>query len=329
MPSAVRGTHHYTSGVGGAQEDFDFHARLLGLRFLKQTGLYEGTVPIYHLYYGNADGDPGTVLTTFPMRQQGVTGQLGTDQITRLNLSVPRESLGFWTDRLDCAGVESATVERYGTERLHFAHPCGLPYALVADGYGDPAKAWERNGVPAEHAILGSHGITVNVSVPDGMVAYLETGIGGVEDGVDITGRRWCLGVEPHRVGYVELVEDRDSSPGTRFVGEGTIHHCAWDVGESDVQLAVKRRLEGQGYDDWFGPLDRGYFISVYNRTPSGALFEYAYSKPESWAIDEPVDQLGQTFKVPPNLTAQREEILDALESLDVSVPVVPTASEP
>ena len=81
------------------------------------------------------------------------------------------------------------------------------------------------------------------------------------------------------------------------------------------VQLAVKRRLEGQGYDDWFGPLDRGYFISVYNRTPSGALFEYAYSKPESWAIDEPVDQLGQTFKVPPNLTAQREEILDALES--------------
>src|SRR5580698_4400629 len=99
MPSAVRGTHHYTSGVGGAQEDFDFHARLLGLRFLKQTGLYEGTVPIYHLYYGNADGDPGTVLTTFPMRQQGVTGQLGTDQIARLNLSVPRESLGFWTDR--------------------------------------------------------------------------------------------------------------------------------------------------------------------------------------------------------------------------------------
>jgi glyoxalase family protein len=36
---------------------------------LKQTGLYEGRVPIYHLYYGN-EGDAGAVVTTFPVRQR-------------------------------------------------------------------------------------------------------------------------------------------------------------------------------------------------------------------------------------------------------------------
>jgi len=322
MPTAIRGTHHYTSGVGAAQEDFDFHARLLGLRFLKQTGLYEGKVPIYHLYYGNAEGQPGTVLTTFPMRQQGITGRLGTDQISRLNLSIPQGSLGFWMDRLSKSGIETTAVDLYGSERIHLAHPCGLPYALVADGYGDPARSWGQNGVAAEHAILGTHGITVNASTLDAMITYLETGIGAVEDGADEAGRRWRLGADPGRVGYIELVEDRDSPPATRFVGEGTVHHCAWDAGDSEVQLAVKGRLEDQGYEGWLGPVDRGYFVSVYNRTPSGALFEYAWSKPKSWAIDEPPDQLGQTFKVPPNLAEQRDTILEYLEPLDVGAPL-------
>src|SRR4029077_10174194 len=155
MPSVIRGTHHLTSGVGPAQEDVDFHTRLLGLRLIKQTGLYEGKVPIYHLYYGNTEGDPGSVVTTFPMRQQGVRGHLGTNQIFRLNLSIPRDAVAYWTDRLRSAGIDVTTVELHGTERIHFAHTCGLPFGLVADGYGDPARSWEAAGVGAEHAILG------------------------------------------------------------------------------------------------------------------------------------------------------------------------------
>ena len=143
MSSVIRGIHHYTYCVGPAQEDFDFHTGVLGLRLLKQTGLYEGTVPIYHLYYGNAEGDAGTVLTSFPVRQEGFKGRLGTDQISRLNLSIPSDALGFWMDRLRARGLDATTVELYGTDRIHFAHPCGIPYGLVADGYGDPERAWE------------------------------------------------------------------------------------------------------------------------------------------------------------------------------------------
>ena len=319
MPSEIRGIHHYTYCAGPAQEDFDFHTRLLGLRLLKQTGLYEGEVPVYHLYYGNATGDAGTVLTSFPMRQQGVKGRLGTDQISRLLLSIPRDAVGFWNDRLRAWGIEATTVERYGTPRIHFAHPCGIPYALVADGYGDPGRAWEHGGVTAEHAVLGNRGMTLDVSEPDAMIAYLEDGLGAVEDGTDAGGRRWRLGAPPHRVGFVELIENHESPRGTRFLGEGTVHHCAWDVADAGVQMAVKRRLESLGYDqEWLGPRDRTYFVSVYNRTPGGALFEYAWSKPQLWTIDEQPDELGHTFKVPPMFMEQADTILEYLEPLEV-----------
>jgi glyoxalase family protein len=319
LPPEIRGIHHYTYCAGGAQEDFDFHTRILGLRLLKQTGLYEGEVPVYHLYYGNAHGDAGTVLTTFPMRQQGVTGRLGTDQVSRLNLSIPEGAVGFWTDRLRSAGLNAATVELYGAERIHFAHPCGIPYGLVADGYGDATRVWEKGGVDADHAILGSHGMTINVSEPESMIAYLEAGLDAVADGATANGQRWRLGAAPHRIGFVELVEDRQSQPGTRFLGEGTVHHCAWDVADAGVQMSVKRRLESLGYDqEWLGPRDRSYFVSVYNRTPSGALFEYAWSKPKLWTIDESADELGQSFKVPPMFIDQADTIVEYLEPLEV-----------
>ena len=324
--SVVRGNHHFTSCVGGAQEDFDFHARLLGLRLLKQTGLYEGRVPIYHLYYGNAQGDAGTVVTTFPVRQQGLTGQLGTDQIARLNLSIRSSSVGFWVDRLRGAGIETETVEAYGLERVNFRHPCGLPFALVADGYGNPARSWEKGGVTADHAILGNHGVTVHVSQIDPMVAYLEGGIGAVRDAEsEDPGARWRIGGDGAggRIGFVELVEDSDSPPGTQDLGEGTVHHCAWDVPDDDVQLSLRRHLESLGYDDWIGPRDRKYFASVYNRTPGGALFEYAWSYSQLWTVDEPLEELGQHFFVPPPFEAERDTYHDRLEPLDIGMPTV------
>src|SRR6201746_1857234 len=107
-PGTVRGTHHLTFCVGGAQEDYDFHVRLLGLKSVKKTVLFDGEIPIYHLYYGNRLGDASTLLTAFPYRQAGWMGKRGTNQMKTLLLSVPVDSIGFWADRLDEAGVENA-----------------------------------------------------------------------------------------------------------------------------------------------------------------------------------------------------------------------------
>ena len=114
----IRGTHHLTFCVGGAQEDYDFHVRLLGLRSVKKTVLFDGEIPIYHLYYGNGVGDESTVLTAFPYRQAGWLGRRGTNQCKSINLSGPVDSLGFWSDRLGAAGIDVTEAERFGTPRL-------------------------------------------------------------------------------------------------------------------------------------------------------------------------------------------------------------------
>src|SRR6185312_13968445 len=125
-PGYVRGTHHLTFCVGTAQEDYDFHVRLLGLKSVKKTVLFDGEIPIYHLYYGNRLGDASTLLTAFPYRQAGWMGKRGTNQMKTLLLSVPVDSIGFWADRLSDAGVETERAQLFGTERLNFQHPCGI-----------------------------------------------------------------------------------------------------------------------------------------------------------------------------------------------------------
>ena len=173
-PGHVRGTHHLTLCVGGAQEDYDFHVRLLGLRSVKKTVLFDGELPVYHLYYGNYDAQESTLLTSFPYRQVGWMGKRGTNQAKSINLSIPPNSIGFWADRLTAAGVEHERLERFGTERLSFAHPCGIEYALVGDPQPDARAPYDGGPVGAEHGIRGAYGTTTvgPRDRPDGVLPH-------------------------------------------------------------------------------------------------------------------------------------------------------------
>jgi len=318
--NVIRGSHHLTFSVGPAQEDYDFHTGLLGLRSIKKTALYDGSTPIYHLYYGNAHGDAGTILTSFPFRQAGVMGKRGSNQIKSLNLAVPTASLGYWADRLRAGGREVEEAQRFGTQRLLFTHPCGIEYALVGSDEDERYEPWDRSGVPAEHAIRGTYGITISMSsTPDEMIDFLTTGIGAEHGGDEGAHQRFEVGTaDTGRGGSIEIVSEPGVEPGTWRFGEGTVHHAAWDVGDGTTQVDLKNFLEGLGYTDCSDVKDRGYFWSVYCRTPSGALFEFAWSKPEGWAIDEDPAHLGEAFQVPPQFADQRDEIVAMLEPISV-----------
>jgi len=312
----VRGNHHLTFAVGPAQEDYDFHTGLLGLRSIKKTVLYDGQVPIYHLYYGNARGDPGTILTSFPFRQAGVMGRRGSNQVKMLNLSVPLASLGFWADRLGAAGVAYEEVEIFGLPRLHFAHPCGIEYALVGVDEDGAYEPYEGGGVSGEHAIRGTHGITISMSTdPEEMTEFLTIGLDARQVAEEGPRRRFELG-DSGRGRNVELLQEPGVPPGTWRFGEGTVHHSAFDVGDGASQKQLKDSLEGLGYTDCSDVKDRGYFWSVYCRTPSGALFEFAWSKPEGWAFDEDPAHIGEQFVLPPQFEDQREQIMSTLEDI-------------
>ena len=141
----IRRHHHITLCSGGAQEDYDFHTKVLSLKSVKKTALYDGDVPIYHLYYGNDLGEESTLVTTFPMRQSGRKGRKGSGQVTILSLSVPVSSLGFWKKRLESHGRPTREAERFGEKILQFQHPCGIDYELC--GIKDDPRKPYSNGV--------------------------------------------------------------------------------------------------------------------------------------------------------------------------------------
>ncbi|MFZ0040131.1 MAG: hypothetical protein WAK93_02400 [Solirubrobacteraceae bacterium] len=321
-PGFVHGTHHLTFCVGGAQEDYDFHVRLLGLKSVKKTVLFDGEIPIYHLYYGNRVGDISTLLTAFPYRQAGWMGKRGTNQMKTLNLSVPADAIGFWSDRLNEFGVEHQRVELFGTERLNFKHPCGIDYTLVGETVSDSREPYGAGPVDAAHAIRGAFGTTTSVREPDPMAYFLTEGLNAKHLSSDGPHHQFQIGDESGHGRMLELVEEPDLPQGTWHFGEGTIHHQALDAGTAENQAAVKDYIVGLGFTDVSDVKDRGYFFSVYMRSPGGALIELAYSTPQGFTIDESEDELGTHMCIPPHWEDRRAEI-SQLEPIDAEETVV------
>jgi glyoxalase family protein len=318
----VRGTHHLTFCVGGAQEDYDFHVRLLGLKSVKKTVLFDGEIPIYHLYYGNRVGDASTLLTSFPYRQAGWMGRRGTNQLRILNLSVPVDSVGFWADRLGDAGVELTRSERFGTERIHFNHPCGIDYSIVGDPQPDSREPYDAQGVPAEHAIRGAYGTTTFVRDPDQQTFFLTEGLGATLNAEEGQHQQFQIGDDQGHGRMLEVQVEPDLRQGTWQFGEGTIHHHALDAVTADNQATVKDWVVGLGFTDVSDVKDRGYFYSVYMRSPGGALIELAYSTPQGFLIDEAEDELGTHMCIPPHWEDRRSEIggLEPIETVETVV---------
>jgi glyoxalase family protein len=317
----VRGTHHLTFCVGGAQEDYDFHVRLLGLKSVKKTVLFDGEIPIYHLYYGNRVGEKSTLLTAFPYRQAGWMGRRGTNQLKILNLSVPVDAVGFWTDRLKDFGVQHQRVELFGTERLNFKHPCGIDYTIVGDPEPDSREPYD-DIVSAEHAIRGAYGTTTSVREPEPMSFFITEGLGGNLLRSEGKHHQFQIGDAEGHGRMLELVEEPGLHQGTWQFGEGTIHHHALDAVTAENQAVVKDWFVGLGFTDVSDVKDRGYFFSVYMRSPGGALIELAYSTPEGFLIDEPEDELGTHMCIPPHWENRRAEIaqLEPIETLETVV---------
>jgi len=314
METPIQSHHHLTLCVGGAQEDYQFHVRTLGLRNVKKTLLYDGRIPIYHLYYGNASGQESTLITCFPMKQDGRLGRFGSGQVRSVNLAVPEGGLEYWQRRLADHGIEASPSERYGARRLVLHHPCGIEYQMVGVR-NDSRQPWNGSDVPAEAAIRGVYGVTVAVRDAIEMKDFMTGAMGFRNLGAD--GNHTLFGVQDGAPGKtVEIAYFPDLPQGSWGFGQGTVHHVAFKVQDDKMQADFKAYLEGLGYTDCSEPKNRGYFMSIYFRTPGGALFEAAYSFDKGFAIDETYDNFGTVVHTPPWLTDRREEMLAQLEPL-------------
>jgi glyoxalase family protein len=297
---ALEGLHHVTAITADAPRNVDFYARLLGLRLVKKTVNFDQP-DVYHLYFGDERGRPGSILTFFEF-PGAARGSAGDGMVHTIQWRVGSDdALAFWEARLGDADV---ATERAG-EALVFADFEGLRHELLAVTVDDAPLVAHTRGVPAEHALQGFHGVRAYATRPDASAPLLEA-LGFTADG----DARWTLrGDERH------AVLRYDEPPSARAVtSAGTVHHVAWSAAD-DAELEAVRERAGRAGAHATAIIDRQYFHSVYFREPSGVLFELA-SRDIGFEYDEPVDLLGEALKLPPQYEARREQLERALTPL-------------
>ena len=304
------GLHHVTATVAEAQPDLDFCVGTLGLRLVKRTVNFDNR-NVYHFYYGDERGTPGTIWTTFPYAGMGVPpGRHGAGQVTATAFSVPAGSLDDWRERL---GAAAASVEeRWGEEALVVTDPSGLRFELVATG-DDRRTPWVPSGARESAAARGLYGVTMTVTAPDPTVGFMGDLLGFRVVGED--GRRLRLAVGGEGPGHsVDLVHGSGAGPARN--GLGTVHHVAFAVDSPEAQRGLREKLLARGHQVT-DVLDRQYFQSIYFREPGGVLFEVATTSP-GFTVDEPLDSLGRTLKLPPWEEPNRRGIEAALPRIAV-----------
>lgn len=312
MTTGIRGIHHVTAIATDPQRNVDFYAGVLGLRLVKRTVNYDdpGT---YHLYYGDEEGRPGTILTFFPW-PRARRGSRGTGQATVTAFSVPEGSLGWWDERLGRFGVIREDVtRRFDEEVLAFLDPDGMKLELAAHAGAADLPPWADGPVDAAHAVRGFHSVTLAESDPEatagvlGSMGFTAAGEAGLRHRFRGSGGAAEAGTR------VDLLIDPHGSPG--HVAAGTVHHVAFRAADDADQLRWRETLLGRGLH--VTPvLDRNYFHSIYFREPGGVLFEIA-TDPPGFAIDESVEELGSALRLPPWLEAQRERLESVLPQLE------------
>jgi glyoxalase family protein len=290
----VTGIHHVTAIAGDPQRNIDFYAGLLGLRMVKRTVNFDDP-SAYHLYYGDAAGSPGSIVTFFYWPGHEARGRVGSGQTTALVFSAPADSLGFWKDRLERNGVSVETVTRFGEDVLTFADPDRIPVEIVAVAE-DSREGWTGADISPAHALRGLHTAELTVRQPE-QTETLLTGVMGFRL-VRREGNRARFEAGAGNGGsgrFADVIGRTDGLPG--IGGAGTIHHIAWSVPDDAAELEKQEELRGTGYH--VSPvMDRDYFHSIYYRERGGILFEIATENP-GFAVDEPAANLGTALKLP------------------------------
>jgi glyoxalase family protein len=314
MTTLVKGIHHITLCPGGAQEDVDFFTQVMAQRLVKQTVLMDGSIPIYHLYYGNADADVGSITTTFPYSRK--PGRAGSGQLSATTYTIPHGTAPFWVDHFDRHAVEHSGVqERFGRQFVRARHPAGLLFEVMEEP-SDPRNGWTTRHVSRDVATRGFFGAVLSVRDVRDQELFFTEALGFVKVGVDGPYHRFQAG---EGVGTIlELHHEPDRSPGSWGFGAGTAHHIALNVEVDDALIQQKARYEELGFTDASEIKDRFYFHSMYVRSPGGILVECTSNVPGGFYQDEAPDELGTHLLLPPWYEDQRAAIVARLEPITV-----------
>ena len=309
----IAGHHHISMMSKDAQVINHFYQDVLGMRRVKKT-VNQDDPTMYHLFYGDSTGAPGTELTFFEIPMIGRTYR-GTNAITRIGLLVPSlASLKYWQERLSTFDIQHSDITQYaGRDAVHFEDPDGLQLVLLnhnSKDIPDEWKSWTGSPVPVDQQILGMGPIEMTVRRPKRLAQTLEDLFGyfkvaTTEDGLIYQS---VADAAHSEIVIKEQAGDRERP------GRGSVHHLAIRAKNADELHYWEEQVKARGFHST-GILDRFYFKSLYFRESNGILFEIATDGP-GFMIDSSAETLGEELDLPPFLEDQRKEIEAALKPL-------------
>jgi glyoxalase family protein len=356
MPQFVtKGFHHVTMVAQDARRTLAFYRDLLGLKLVKKTVNFD-LPSTYHLYFGDATGSPGTLLSFFEWPDSS-PGRWGIGGVHHVALSVADEQQQLkWKRRLTDHGVPvSGPYNRGYFHSIYFADPDGQILEIATEGPGftidEPADALGQQIVqpkaeqlPAGRDEAAIRALTHPEPVPTIDAEMALRGIHhvtGFTDDLAAADEFYskALGLrlvkktinqdDPNTLHYFWANYD-----GTRVLPASDMTLFGWPAHARRARegagqthhVAFRAESEEQqlawrehllGLGLQVSPvMDRNYFKSIYFRTHDGLLIEIA-TDPPGFAVDEDPAHLGESLKLPPWLEPRREEITASLKPLD------------
>lgn len=295
---AINKIHHISAIVGNPVETVEFYRDILGLKFVKRTVNFDDP-GVYHLYFGDDDATPGTIITFFNW-VNAYEGRVGSGQVGRIAFRIPKGSLDYWKTYLEEKQIDVRLTGLFNGATLEFTDYHGLALALV-----------EGTEEADNHKIIGFHGSMLLSSKPDVTLRTLTDDMGlVVKDTTDYFYHLETIGAERHH-----LIIPRQPLRNGRW-GGGTVHHIAWSVPNKEVHREWQEDLYNKGYAvTEIKP--RHYFDAIYLKEKGDIIFEYATDTP-GFFIDETKEEAGSSLMLPPWYEGHRAEYEAALPELNV-----------
>ncbi|GEL78632.1 ring-cleaving dioxygenase [Tenuibacillus multivorans] len=315
------GIHHLSAMTADAKGNVDFYTKILGMRMVKKT-VNQDDPSVYHLFYGDEIGHPGTELTFFEIPRAGQNHN-GNQSISTTSLRVPNdEALEYWEQRLTEHDVEhEGIVEQYGRKVLPFKDFENQRLILVSDEQNRGVAGgtpWNKSAADPKYGIIGLGPIHLTIPNLEPTEAILTKLMGFRRAGEyqhHSTGKEVIVFETGEGGTGAELhIHVRTDLPPERL-GRGGVHHVAFRVENEEKIREYLEQLNEIGIGN-SGFVDRFYFRSVYFREPNGILFELATDGP-GFDTDEDAEHLGESLALPPFLEPRREEIEGKLKPID------------
>lgn len=299
--------HHISMITKNANTNNHFYRHILGLHRVKLT-VNQDSPTMYHLFFGDTEGTPGTGITFFEIPMVGATHR-GTNAITGFSMIVPSiDSLHFWQARFKAFGVKHSDITTYaGRPALPFEDEDGLRMHLIAtDDHETFWQAYPHKDIPAEHLIQGMGTVEMTVSRPEKLHRTLTEIFGYTKNG-DVYQQQ-----AGSAIGEIYVIEQQGER---EKAGRGSIHHLALRVKDEAELQYILGKVRAHGFQSQ-GIIDRYFFKSIYFRESNGLVIEVATDGP-GFTVDEDITTMGNELELPPFLAHRRDEIISKLTPIE------------